>query len=120
MTNDEKIYLLNQYDNIDIFSEAQFLTLQEFSSDPEGIIRSMVASLLVHFENKAAKDILIELARDKDELVRTEAYDSLSIFIFADVEEFLVTAIRTESDSLARSYAILSWADVFSALREVL
>ena len=55
---------------------------------------------------------MLNLAIDKDALVRCEAYDSLSEFIFKDVEEFLRKSIVRENDELACSYAIMSWAEV--------
>ena len=56
-------------------------------------------------------EVLLKLACDKDELVRTEAYDSLSRFPLPEVESFLKKAIKTEKDWLACSYAISSWVE---------
>lgn len=119
MTTEEKINLLSEYDDIAILSEEHFLILQKFSFDEDSTVRSLVASLLVDFVNEAAKNILIRLAQDDEVLVRTEAYDSLAVFPFNDVEIFLSSVMQTESDNLARSYAILSWADVTVALSRV-
>ena len=55
---------------------------------------------------------MLNLALDKEALVRCEAYDSLSEFIFKDVEEFLKKSIIREKDELACSYAIMSWSEV--------
>jgi HEAT repeat protein len=117
MTTEEKISLLNSYDDIAVLSNKHFLILQEFSSDSDSAVRSLVAPLLVDFINETSKNILLRLAQDDDLLVRTEAYDSLAVFSFNDVEDFLKNAIQKEGDSLARSYAILSWADVVLLLQ---
>ncbi|WFR55921.1 HEAT repeat domain-containing protein [Anaerocolumna sp. AGMB13025] len=119
MTIEEKISLLNEYMDIEKLSDKHFEILQEFSIDEDAIVRSMVAPLLVDFINETAKDILIKLAQDQDALVRTEAYDSLSVFPFGDVETLLEEFVKLEKDSLARSYAILSWADVTCGLGHV-
>lgn len=117
MTTEEKISLLNSYDEIIVLSNEHFLILQEFSYDDDPAVRSRVAPFLVDFINEAAKNILLRLAQDNDSLVRTEAYDSLAVFPFDDVEAFLRDAIQKEDDDLARSYAILSWADVTLSLQ---
>ena len=52
----------------------------------------------------------------KDVLVRVEAYDSLAVFSFDEVEKQLEKFMIVEKDVLARSYAILSWADVTLSL----
>ena len=52
------------------------------------------------------------MAKDQDEFVRTEAYDSLGIFIDEDIENILFYSIRTETDELAKNYAILSWINI--------
>ncbi|MCL2311363.1 MAG: HEAT repeat domain-containing protein [Firmicutes bacterium] len=116
MTTEEKINLLSTYNDIDILSNEQFLILQKFSNDKDETVRSMSAPFLVHFINEDSKKVLFKLAKDGDSLVRTEAYDSLSVFPFKDVEKFLRNAIGNEKDELARRYSILSWIDVVIAL----
>ena len=77
--------------------------------------------LLTKYENKPVltkkniKSICV-LANDKDALVRTEAYDSLSGSPSKNMQKVLKQAIVHEPNALARSYAILSWADVTQAL----
>lgn len=116
MTIEEKINLLNEYRDIENLSEKHLKVLQEFSSDEDGLVRSMVAPLLVDFINETVKDILLKLAQDQDVLVRVEAYDSLAVFSFDEVEKQLEKFMIVEKDVLARSYAILSWADVTLSL----
>lgn len=117
MTTEEKIILLNSYDDIDVLSNAHFLILQELSNDADSIVRSQVAPLLVNFIDEASKKILLRLAQDDDPLVRTEAYDSLAVLPFNDVEIFLKNALQKEEDDLARGYVILSWSDVVLSLQ---
>lgn len=112
MTTEEKNNLLNSYNDIEALSSEHFSILQEFSNDADSTVRSRVAPFLVDFINEKTKTILIKLAEDDDPLVRTEAYDSLAVFPFNDVEIFLKKAIQKENDQIARSYAILSWSDV--------
>lgn len=116
MTTEEKINLLNEYDNIPVLTDEHFSILNEFSYDKDSNVRSIVASLLVDFINERSKDILLRLAQDEDYLVRTEAYDSLAVFPFTDVASFLESAMKTEGNNIARSYAILSWTDVSLSL----
>ena len=52
-----------------------------------------MAEILIDVMNQASKKLLVRLAKDRDELVRTEAYDSLHVFWLSDVEEFLRKAI---------------------------
>jgi HEAT repeat protein len=117
MKTEEKINLLNKYRDLDDLSEKYFAILQRFSNDEDATVRSMAASFFVDFINENSKKTLLKLTEDKDNLVRTEAYDSLSVFVFNDVEKSLKNAIETEPDDLARSYAILSWTDVVSGLK---
>lgn len=119
MTMEEKINLLQEYDDLALLSDEQLKILKELSLDDDNTVRSMVAPLLVDFINEDSKSVLIRLAQDKDELVRTEAFDSLSVFPFQDVADFLEKAIISETNGLARSYAILSWADVLFLLNGV-
>lgn len=78
-------------------------------------------TLLTKYENKSVLTkkhvkIISVFANDKDALVRTEAYDSLSEFPSKNVQKFLKHAIIHESNALARSYAILSWVDITQTL----
>ena len=119
MTTNQKIDLLNQFNDAKKLSNNDFLILKKFSKDYNVEIRSIIPPILVKFVSDESKDILLTLARDIDPLVRTEAYDSLSVFLYYSVEIFLFQAIYNEPDELARSYAILSWADVVLGLKHV-
>lgn len=87
--------------------------------DSDWFIRSRVPVLLMDILNQESLAILITLANDKNPLVRTEAYDSLSVFPFQQAIDSLYIAIEKEQDDLARSYAILSWADCIALLNQI-
>lgn len=115
MKTKEKLQLLIFYEEKEELKEKHLKRLIKFSKDKDSLVRSSAASLLINFENKAAKKALLELAGDKKAMVRCEAYDSLSVFHRKDVEKFLKKAVEEEENELALSYAIMSWADVAAA-----
>lgn len=112
---DKLIFLDNCLDD-DFCTDRHFALLKAFSHDADPYIRSQVACVAVNFVCEGAKELLLQLANDDDTLVRAEACDSLSCFPCDEVEAFLRDALVEEYDPLARSYAILSWADVRAAL----
>ncbi|MBE6876648.1 MAG: HEAT repeat domain-containing protein [Oscillospiraceae bacterium] len=88
--------------------------IYECLTDEDALLRSEAVSLLSRPELKdTEKDlqILLSMCNDADALVRTEVYDVLSAFIDKRIPERLQKAILHEPDELARSYAIMSWAD---------
>ena len=115
MKTKKKLQLLISYEEKAELKEKHLRQLIKFSKDKDSLVRSSAASLLINFENKAAKKALLELACDKKAMVRCEAYDSLSVFHRKDVEKFLKKAVEEEKNELALSYAIMSWADVAAA-----
>lgn len=115
MKTKEKLQLLISYEEKEELKEKHLKRLIKFSKDKDSLVRSSAASILINFENKAAKEALLELAGDKKAMVRCEAYDSLSVFHRKDVEKFLKKAVEEEENELALSYAIMSWADVAAA-----
>lgn len=112
---DKLIFLDNCLDD-DFCTDRHFALLKALSHDADPYIRSQVACAAVNFVCEGAKELLLQLADDDDALVRAEACDSLSCFPCDEVEAFLRDAPVEEYDPLARSYAILSWANVRSAL----
>lgn len=86
--------------------------------DRHKVVRAQVAEILVNYETMESLKMLLYLTRDRAALVRTEAYDSLSEFHNVEVEKHLENAILKEKNSMARSYAILSWADVVISIKE--
>lgn len=112
MDNLEKINFIDSLEDRRKLTNEQFTLLKLFSSDTDSFVRSRCAAILVNFETEQSKQLLLKLAKDQDEFVRTEAYDSLGIFIDEDIENILFYSIRTETDELAKNYAILSWINI--------
>ncbi len=112
MTYDEKNRYICSFEYDPELAEERFPIIKEFAADSESWIRSWAAMQLVDYKSEEAKNILLYLTRDKDYLVRTEAYDSLSAFPSDDVVQVLKHAITHEKSGLARGYAIISWAVV--------
>ena len=106
---EEKIEFLEQLDKI---SDKYINVLSQLALDKDINIRCKVAELLINARGKNYRKILINLAKDKDSLVRTEAYDSLCVYPCKKVEKLLERAMKEEKDELACSYAIMSWGDV--------
>ncbi len=112
MTEQEKSDYLDSLDEKESLDQADFLILKDLSSDPDPYIRSCIPLFLMDFLTEDALAVLIDLAKDKDPLVRTEAYDSLSAFGDQAAADFIRGAILRERNALARAYAITSWAEV--------
>lgn len=103
---------INELETHSHFSADDYILINQWANSSDSYIRDLVATLLVTQSTDQAKRILLHLAHDEDSLVRADAYDSLSVFPCPDVIEFLRMAVVKEPNSLARSYAILSYADV--------
>jgi hypothetical protein len=114
----EKEELLRAYNRLSTVTKKEFKQLILLSRDRSPVIRFEVAEILFCVKNNASKKVLLKLACDKDELVRTEAYDSLSGFPLPEIGLFLKKAIQTEKDGLACSYAISSWVEIALSLFE--
>lgn len=119
MVVNEKIELLSHYEEYDTFSSEEIFMLTKLSFDSNSFIRGLVASLLVKNNSKKSLGILIRLANDKNSFVRTEAYDSLSVFADNCVITLLEEKIKCEIDNNALSYAILSFSEVCNTLNEI-
>lgn len=118
MTTDEKIRLVDSFDDIAELTSEHFDILKKFSKDEDAFLRSRCAALLINFVDDESMEILLRLCDDEDELVRTESYDSLSVFYDKKVEEKLFSKIGSETSEPAYGYALISWADVTSRLHE--
>lgn len=116
MSFQEKWVLLTKYENKPALTKKNIKSICVLANDKDALIRGRCAGLLVHASASKAKRVLLTLACDKDALVRTEAYDSLSAFPSKHAQKVLKQAIVHEPNALARSYAILSWADITQAL----
>lgn len=113
-TNEKTIYLIDFHysDNCDF----DFDSVVRLSYDPSAQVRSMVASALINENDKRQLNVLSRLIKDKNAFVRTEAYDSISCFPSYEVAELLEKSIMTETNDLAKSYAIMSWAEICQSL----
>lgn len=112
----EKIELLNNYDELNEFTDKQKLLLRKLSYDSNSFVRGLVASLMVKSIDEFGFEILNRLSKDNNDYVRTEVFDSLSVFNDMNTVTLLQNAIRTETNNLAKSYAIMSFGDVVYSL----
>ena len=83
-------------------------------SDDNCQIRSEAASMILNspYSDKNDEKLLLEMCYDKESLVRIEVYDALSCCSEKYVADKIKSAITYENDCIARSYAIISWADI--------
>ena len=88
-----------------------YYQLHKWIQNGDADIRDRIAAMLVAHQEEQAEEILLELARDDDELVRADAYDSLAVFRDERVTELLRQAAEFEEDELARYFALTSYAD---------
>ena len=82
------------------------------SYDTNSFIRALSAEILAKIPNERSKSILFMLANDRHCFVRTEAYDSLSVFSDKETAGLLSEKISSESDDLALSYAVILFAQI--------
>lgn len=112
----EKIELLNSYDELNEFTDKQKLLLRKLSYDSNSFVRGLVASLVVKSIDEFGFEILNRLSKDNNDYVRTEVFDSLSVFNDMNTVTLLQNAISTDTNNLAKSYAIMSLGDVVYSL----
>lgn len=112
----EKIKLLNNYDELNEFTDKQKLLLRKLSYDSNSFVRGLVASLMVKSIDEFGFEILNRLSKDNNDYVRTEVFDSLSVFNDMNTVTLLQNAISTDTNNLAKSYAIMSLGDVVYSL----
>lgn len=120
MTSYEKEMLLEQYIDYPQLTKKHFKIIKAYAHDKDVFVRIQVAKVLINFNDYIlSKKILFELMNDNEELVRINAYDSLSVFDSKDVERLLKKAIKKERRELACAYAITSWAEVVTLRRKI-
>lgn len=112
MTNEEKLEQLEALSGQEKLGQEDLPLLRQLAKDRDPFIRGEVPYLLMAVPGDEALTLLLALASDQDPLVRCEAYDSLSAFSHPLALECLARALTREGDDLARSYAILSWAEL--------
>lgn len=93
-----------------------YAMLRRWAKHPDALIREQVAAVLVFGAGEPGREILLKLAADSEELVRAEAYDTLSVYPDSQVAEALKQAAVSEHDDLARYFALVSYGDVIQEL----
>lgn len=110
-------YLMKAYDDgVPLHSILSPHHLKTLIVHPDSEVRMWLAKCMVHDDDHA--DILkylIPLAKDRDELVRLEAIDTLSSFISQESIHTLYLALE-DSEALVRAYAAYGIAVVGSVI----
>lgn len=112
----DKIELLISYEKINEFTYEQKSLLKKLSYDTNSFVKGLVASLMVKSIDEFGFEILNRLSKDNNDYVRTEVFDSLSVFNDMNTVTLLQNAISTDTNNLAKSYAIMSLCDVVYSL----
>lgn len=112
----DKIELLISYEKINEFTYEQKSLLKKLSYDTNSFVKGLVASLMVKSIDEFGFEILNRLSKDNNDYVRTEVFDSLSVFNDMNTVTLLQNAISTDTNNLAKSYAIMSLGDVVYSL----
>lgn len=112
MTLVEKLDLIDNIKNSNCFIENDLNILVCLSHDKDDEIRARVAEVIVFSDSLTAEKILIELLKDKAELVRVNACDSLCNSNSIKVLKLLKETILMDKSSLVKGYAALSIADI--------
>lgn len=110
ITHEEKAYaiqsLVQIYDKIDLSS------LEKLARNARGGLRQLACELVIHFEDKRAKDLVISLLQDKRFDVRVSAINALALVFFPFMEKEEAKALITPfmSDSHPIVAITASWA----------
>lgn len=108
----EKFEKLCSYESYEKLSDDDIDLIYRLSYDTNSFIRALSAEILAKIPNERSKSILFMLANDRHCFVRTEAYDSLSVFSDKETAGLLSEKISSESDDLALSYAVILFAQI--------
>ena len=90
--------------------DLRFLIKNASSGNAE--TRSLIARLLVDFSGEDAKNALLDLCGDSDELVRTNACDSLAVYPSKKVFLRLLRIFENDGSLLVKNFALLSAIDI--------
>lgn len=112
----DKIELLLSYEEFNEFTHEQKSLLKKLSYGSNSFVKGLVASLMVKSIDEFGFEILNRLSKDNNDYVRTEVFDSLSVFNDMNTVTLLQNAISTDTNNLAKSYAIMSFGDVVYSL----
>lgn len=119
MTSNEKNDFLDHLEQQPALGANDFARLRILAKDSDSYIRGRLPFVLMNAVTEESLSLLMTLAADPDPLVRTEAYDSMSEFPFQQAVDLLYEAATKDPNSLARSYAIISWAELTRWLNQL-
>lgn len=102
----------------DNFNEVELDQLKELSTHEDECIRSRVAEILVDFTEEKGEQILINLIKDSDSLVRTEACDSLKYSNSHETYKLLSQVAYRDSNGMVRGYAVSSLGEISKRIGE--
>jgi HEAT repeat protein len=97
------------------WSEESLQFLLSCYKDKNEEVRMMAADLFVEFPPEQVEQPLLELTYDREELVRTNACDSLCVGRSMEVEQRLYEVAGRDKSYLVRGYAWMSYVDVVRA-----
>ena len=97
---------------IDFPNDKEYYTnshqIVSMSKDRSPFIRSLVAKLLIEFNDAISMEMLMSLSFDKDNLVRAEAAQSMQSFSHIAVLDRLRNIAESDKFYIARAYALHS------------
>lgn len=108
--------MLEELEDMNCFTKDMYKFLDYLSEDEEYEVRVKVSEILVLSNDVEGDNILIKLLKDKEELVRVNACDSLCNSSSNDVIYHLKDRILKDKSSLVKGQAILSLVDIFVTL----
>ena len=108
----KKLDIIETISSLKSFTDGEISILDKLSRDEESEIRARVAEVLVISFDVSSEEILIRLLKDKDEIVRVNACDTLGCSKSPEILNLLKERVVKDKSSLVRGYASLSIADI--------
>lgn len=102
----------------DSFSKEDLMFFKTLKNDRIPFYRIEVARLLIDATAKEGVDILRDLSKDKNYLVRAEACDSLGAFPSEENKKILQKILLLDKHYLVRGYALMSFGDICKKLKQ--
>ncbi len=103
---------IENMENIEEYSKENILTLSKLSQSTDPEIRLRTAEVLCEVPLELSESLLISLLKDKDELVRASACDSLGRSENIYVYSLLKDIVLHDTSFIVKNYAILAIVDV--------
>jgi hypothetical protein len=107
-------WLIDFPDQVDFGRNNQIVI--DLAQDQSPFIRSLVAKALFESPNESSKSILLELSKDKNDLVRVEAADSLKAYVDDVVYTRLLYMAKQDQYYITRAYAVYSLSIIRAGL----